>query len=57
MARPGAEATEGALQDWVRDRLSAHCVPREVTFLKELPMTVTGKVIRADLRARAEAEA
>jgi acetyl-CoA synthetase len=31
--------------------------PREIQFLDSLPMTVTGKVIRKELRARAAAEA
>ncbi|WP_297776243.1 AMP-binding protein [uncultured Roseovarius sp.] len=49
-----ALATE--LQDHVKARLSAYSYPRDVAFLDALPMTVTGKVIRKDLRARAAAE-
>jgi acetyl-CoA synthetase len=55
--KPGADATADMLRDWVRDRLSRHSYPREIDFLEELPMTVTGKVVRKDLRARAIAEA
>jgi acetyl-CoA synthetase len=33
-----------------------HAYPREIAFLDALPMTVTGKVIRKELRARAIAE-
>ncbi len=55
--KPGAETTEQELQDWVKDRLAQYSYPREVTFLKELPMTVTGKVIRKELKARAAGEA
>lgn len=47
-------ATE--LREFVRNRLSAHEYPREVEFLDELPMTVTGKIIRKALKARATAE-
>jgi acetyl-CoA synthetase len=36
--------------------LAKHAYPREISFLDELPMTVTGKVIRKELRARALAE-
>ncbi len=54
--KPGAEAAEQELQDWVRDRLAQYSYPREVTFLSALPMTVTGKVIRKELKARAAAE-
>ncbi len=55
--KPGAEVTEEALQDWVRGRLAAHSYPREIAFLDALPMTVTGKVIRKALKARAAEEA
>ncbi|WP_428928592.1 AMP-binding protein [Marinibacterium sp. SX1] len=44
------------LQDWVKDRLAAYSYPREIAFVDALPMTVTGKVVRRDLRARAAAE-
>ena len=55
--RPGAAGDVAALQDHVRTRLAAHCYPREISFVDALPMTVTGKVIRKALRARAMAEA
>ncbi|KNG93956.1 AMP-binding protein [Pseudaestuariivita atlantica] len=54
--KPEAEATGEDMQGWVRDRLAAHCYPREVAFVDALPMTVTGKVIRRELKARAAAE-
>ncbi|WP_420584452.1 AMP-binding protein [Ruegeria sp.] len=54
--KPGAKAAEQELQDWVKDRLAHYSYPREVTFLEELPMTVTGKVIRKELKARAAGE-
>jgi acetyl-CoA synthetase len=38
------------LQEHVRRRLAAHDVPRKVTFLDELPRTVTGKILRRALR-------
>jgi len=53
---PGADIDAQALQAHVRDRLASHAYPREITFLDALPMTVTGKVVRRDLRARAIAE-
>jgi acetyl-CoA synthetase len=40
------------IQDWVKKRLAAHEYPREVEFADELPMTTTGKIIRAELRKR-----
>ena len=50
-------ATRTALQSHVRDRLAKYEYPREIAFVEALPMTVTGKIIRKDLRARAAAEA
>jgi acetyl-CoA synthetase len=40
------------LQDFVRTRLSAHEYPREISFIDEMPMTTTGKIIRRILRDR-----
>lgn len=54
--KPGATVAERELQDWVKDRLAQYSYPREVAFLEELPMTVTGKVIRKELKARAAGE-
>ncbi|MHA7849859.1 AMP-binding protein [Roseovarius sp.] len=57
--KPGVAGTDDlvrALQDHVKSRLAGHCYPREVTFLEALPMTVTGKVIRRALKARAAGE-
>jgi acetyl-CoA synthetase len=39
-----------ALQALVRDKVSAHCVPRRVIRAETLPMTATGKVLRRALR-------
>jgi acetyl-CoA synthetase len=44
------------LQAFVKERLASYSYPREIEFLEELPMTVTGKVIRKELKARARAE-
>jgi len=38
------------LQEFVKERLSAHEYPREIEFVKELPMTATGKIKRAELK-------
>jgi acetyl-CoA synthetase len=50
---PGAEAGEPLareLQSFVRERLAAYEYPRAVEFVEELPMTVTGKIRRGELR-------
>ncbi|MEM7599235.1 MAG: AMP-binding protein, partial [Pseudomonadota bacterium] len=44
------------LQDFVKERLAKYSYPREISFLDALPVTVTGKIIRKDLKARAIAE-
>ena len=54
--KPGVEASGPELQKWVKDRLAQYSYPREVAFLDALPMTVTGKVIRKELKARAAGE-
>lgn len=57
--RPGhapCEALAAELQDHARRLCAAHSYPREIAFLGALPMTVTGKVMRRELRKRAEAE-
>lgn len=54
--KPKARATGQELQAFVRERLSTHSYPREIAFLDGLPMTVTGKVIRKELKAMAAAE-
>lgn len=46
------EAFAGEIQDFVRERLSAHEYPRQVAVVPELPKTPAGKVNRAALRAR-----
>jgi acyl-CoA synthetase (AMP-forming)/AMP-acid ligase II len=51
---PGATATGDSLRGYVRDNLANYKVPREIRILDELPRNATGKILRADLRARAE---
>ena len=46
----GSDALVAELQGHVRARLAAHAIPRHVRFVDELPLTVTGKIRRLDLR-------
>ena len=48
-----SDALAQEIRAFVRAQLAAHEYPREIEFIAELPMTVTGKVIRRALRARA----
>lgn len=57
--RQGFEATDelaAELQSHAKRLSAAHSYPREIAFLEVLPMTVTGKVMRRELRKIAEAE-
>jgi len=53
VAAPGAGSGEEAavaLKAFVRERLSGHEYPREIRFIDEMPLTVTGKIRRVALR-------
>ena len=55
--RPGIEPTPALaaeIQAFVKTRLSAHEYPREIEFRESLPMTITGKLRRKDLREEAQ---
>ena len=59
MVLHGFEAGSGPLaelQDRVRERLGAHQHPRRVVFLDRLRMTITGKILRRELRVLARTE-
>jgi acetyl-CoA synthetase len=45
-----SDALASEIQAFVKTRLSAHEYPREISFIAEMPMTTTGKVIRRLLR-------
>ena len=51
--KPGvvpSAALAAEIQGFVRSRLAAHLYPRQVEFAAALPLTATGKIIRAELR-------
>jgi acetyl-CoA synthetase len=43
-------ALQADVQNFVKARLSAHEYPRQIEFRDALPMTITGKIRRKDLR-------
>jgi acetyl-CoA synthetase len=56
---PGFTASEQMIteiQVHVKTRLAAHEAPRSIEFLDEFPSTVTGKIMRRELRAREQAK-
>jgi acetyl-CoA synthetase len=57
--KPGFEPDEtlaDQLKAFVKERSAKHSYPREIDFLDALPMTVTGKVIRKELKHMAAGE-
>ncbi len=53
VVKAGASVEAVELQEWVKERLASYSYPREIEFMEALPMTVTGKVIRGELKRRA----
>jgi long-chain acyl-CoA synthetase len=50
--RPGRTADEAELIAFCKARMAAYKYPRRVEFLDEIPKTVTGKLLRRELRGR-----
>jgi fatty-acyl-CoA synthase len=48
--KPGADVDEDAIKLYVKEHLARYKVPREVTFLDELPRNPTGKILKRELR-------
>ncbi len=48
--KPGEQATEDEIRGWCRERIAHYKVPRYVRFVRELPMTVTGKAQKFVMR-------
>jgi fatty-acyl-CoA synthase len=51
--RSGSRLSEDDVREFVKDNLARYKVPRDVTFLDELPRNPTGKVLKRELRAHA----
>jgi long-chain acyl-CoA synthetase len=50
--RPGKSVTEADLIAFAKERMAAYKYPRQIEFLDEIPKTVTGKLLRRELRGR-----
>ena len=50
--RPGTSTTADELIAFCRERMAAYKYPRQVEILDEIPKTVTGKLLRRELRDR-----
>jgi long-chain acyl-CoA synthetase len=51
--KPGAQATDRDLTDWVAKYIAGYKVPESIAFLAALPKGLTGKVHRKSLRDQA----
>lgn len=47
---PGVAANEGAIRDYLRERLASFKLPRRLVFMDELPREDSGKVFKRKLR-------
>ena len=52
--RPGAQAEPAELIQFCKERMAAYKYPRVVDLVEELPKTVTGKILRRELRAASD---
>lgn len=53
--RPGvspSESLKAKIQEYVKKNLAGHAYPREIEFVKSLPKTRSGKIVRRLLRAK-----
>jgi len=52
----GSALDEEAVIAWCRDNMANYKVPRSVRFMEEFPMNAGGKVLKTELRRRAEGD-
>ncbi|MEU6092321.1 AMP-binding protein [Streptomyces sp. NPDC047085] len=52
--RPGTAADPDELAVYCKERLAAYKYPRQVEILPDLPKTASGKILRRELRSRAQ---
>src|SRR3546814_11937595 len=49
--KPGAETSEAAIVDYLKDKVAKWWLPDEVVFVDELPHTATGKILKRQIRS------
>ena len=53
--KPGVEATEDEIKDYVKTHMAKHKVPRYVDFVDSFPMNAAGKILKYKMRQEAVA--
>jgi fatty-acyl-CoA synthase len=56
IAKPGQAVTEDEVRDFCRGQIAHYKVPRHIRFVREFPMTVTGKIQKFRIRDIMKAE-
>jgi long-chain acyl-CoA synthetase len=49
VVKPGQTLTEDEVRAWCKERMAAFKVPTSVEFIKEIPKTTVGKILRREL--------
>ncbi|MBI9075643.1 MAG: long-chain fatty acid--CoA ligase [Desulfatibacillum sp.] len=57
VVNPGMEVQEEEIIAYCKERMAGYKCPKKVAFVQELPRTMTGKILKKDLRAQFGAEA
>jgi benzoate-CoA ligase family protein len=50
--QPASESLAGQIREYLRSVIAPYKVPQEIEFVRELPKTSNGKILRRELRAR-----
>ena len=48
--KPGRQASKAELLAWLKERIAKWWLPDDVVFLREIPHTATGKILKTQLR-------
>jgi long-chain acyl-CoA synthetase len=50
--KPGVEITEDEIIEYAKEKMAGFKVPKSVDFVAEIPRSLTGKILKKDLRAK-----
>jgi acyl-CoA synthetase (AMP-forming)/AMP-acid ligase II len=50
VTKPGAPADSTSIIAWARERIAGYKVPKTIDFVESIPRTITGKILRRELR-------